>query len=406
MEKMDPNTEIKNYLENYMRKNATTTVVPRLKNGTMYPLHRDDAALLIDVPTCQLVAAGAMQQHVFDSDSGARWTYLNSLLTDKYAYFTPRIELNFEPATVLSRSYSDSGNVLSGAVRVDGSSILLGVGSSDGTAIADLVAGNHIRVEQGGSYAKGTIVSNTATNNNYHTIVIDDMPSSSVTFTDGEASTVIITPVGDAGSVTVRLSEGSTELGNRVKTFGADYTSQSNKPDLTLSTGLDENSRITRLSDDLTISIEPTGANIDVSNVKLIPEIRADGYRIIPSKRVPSFRPQEKSGSDLSTLKQGEIAVTFFEQRGNKDPYFGTVDSLFVFRVWADPLPDARKLWAVLDSALHDKNRVKFNNLNVYYSLRAAVPEMDFEDEVTYPDAFNFISAYNIAYWEYENERQ
>ena len=311
VEKLDPHIQIKNYLENHMRNNAAVSVVPRLKNGTAYPLSRNNAVPLIDSPDSQDVPDNGTQLYTFDSgDNGSRWGYLNSLLSDKNAYITPRVELNFAPSN-----------------------------------------------------------------------------------TD------------DSGTVTVRLFEGSTELGNRAKNFTDSYQSRSNGPDVTLSIIPGEDDpRLTELNDDLIISVSSDDADIDVSNVKLIPEIRADGYRINAAKRVPSFQPETSKPGEagLVDIDKGELAITFFEQGGIKNPYYETVTSIFVFRCWGKPVSDARKLWSVLDGALHDKNSVQFNNMDVYYSLRAELSELDVEDEITYPGAFDFISAYEIAYWEYQ----
>ena len=311
MEKLDPHIQIKSYLENHMRSNAAVSVVTRLKNGIAYPLSRSNAVPLIDESQTLNILDGRTGIYRFDSgNDGVRWGYLNSLLSDKNAYITPRVELNFAP-----------------------------------------------------------------------------------------------TNPGDTGTVTVRLSEGSTELGDRAKNFTDSYQSRSNGPDLTLSIiPTNENNRLNELNDDLIINIEPTGADIEVSNIKLIPEIRADGYRINAAKRVPSFQPEKSKLGELDSvdIDKGELAITFFEQGGVKNPYYETVTSIFVFRCWGKPVSDARKLWSVLDDALHDKNGVQFNNMGVYYSLRAELSELDVEDEITYPGAFDFISAYEIAYWEYQ----
>ena len=122
-----------------------------------------------------------------------RYNVLNMIR--KTMQFSPDGEVYFDldGKAEISRSYQSAGNVLSGAVRVAGNSILLGVGSSDGSLVADLVAGDHIRVEQGDNYVQGTVDSNTETNDDYHSIVIS-AASSNGTLADSATTTVAITP--------------------------------------------------------------------------------------------------------------------------------------------------------------------------------------------------------------------
>ena len=324
MEKMDPLSEIKDYLEGYMRKQdqadkTDSSVVDRLKNRTTYPLSRDDAVPLIDEPMEQTIAAGGNGEYKYPlmGNVGNSWSHLNALLANKTAYITPRVEINFVPEMA-----------------------------------------------------------------------------------------------GESGIVRLHLLHGTTSLANKSATFNSSYTTQFNtnsgdsRPDLILTaTPSTPSQRLGSLTNELNIRVEAVSSAIVVRNIKLIPEIRADGYRINANPRIQPYQPNRKENLNLELVKQGETQIIFFEYRGNKNPYYGAVNSLFVFRIYAHPLPDARKLWSILDCALHDKNRVKFSDLNVYYSLRSALPEMDLEAEELVKGASDFLSVYEIAYWEYENER-
>ena len=133
-------------------------------------------------------------------------------------------------------------------------------------------------------------------------------------------------------------------------------------------------------------------------------------FRIYPSKRVPAlgFRESQSGDASISAIEagrefetSGKLAISFFELRGEKDPYTGCAKTVFVFRCWGSPESDARALWALLDQALHNKFNEYWGDLFVYSSLRREMPELSLGDELRHLDAFNFFSAYDIVYWEY-----
>lgn len=163
---------------------------------------------------------------------------------------------------------------------------------------------------------------------------------------------------------------------------------------------LASDTELTKLNDNLYVELVTGAEAATVESVTVTPSIMADCYRIIASKRVSGYDPDQRDPPDRQ-YKLPNLAITFFEERGNKDPYHGIVQSIFVFRVWGKSLSEAHKLWRIMDMALHDQNNVLFDDMKIYHSLRAATPQMDFEQDINHPNTTDFVSAYDIAYSEY-----
>ena len=137
-------------------------------------------------------------------------------------------------------------------------------------------------------------------------------------------------------------------------------------------------------------------------------------YHIYAAKRVPGFSRDTVGSADsaITEFVTGEeasdssrLAISFFELRGEKDLYTGIAKTVYVFRCWGSPEPDARRLWMLLDRALHDYERVYFSDMYVYSSFRRDMPELDLSDEKKVYNAFNYYCAYDLMYWEYDERR-
>ena len=138
-----------------------------------------------------------------------------------------------------------------------------------------------------------------------------------------------------------------------------------------------------------------------------------EAFRVYGTKRVPAFEYGIVESADASINaiemgrhleESGKLAISFFELRGEKDPYTGCARTVFIFRCWGSPESDARALWMLLDQALHNKFNEYWGDLFVYSSVRRDMPELSLTDELVHLNAFNFMCAYDIVYWEYDDE--
>ena len=208
-------------------------------------------------------------------------------------------------------------------------------------------------------------------------------------FDNDDTATISATIDHDGGTVEVSDSDGSQGLGGDA--FGEDGDKVAK---IGFNIGSFDEFDYADPAFYVTIDIDsPTGLTLE--NITL--EFPIISYGLIVSKAV-TF--DKSPGGQMSGAEGGEMRITFYELRGDRNPYDDTVSSRFIFRCWGSPEEDNRDLWVLLDDALHDQNNAMFGDMLVYFCLRAEEPETELEEELRAPGAFNTSSAYHMMYWE------
>ena len=172
--------------------------------------------------------------------------------------------------------------------------------------------------------------------------------------------------------------------------------------------------------EDIKFSMSLSGSGGDPSGfsgltaIKPMVALGVETFRVYASKRIEAVNFTRESMGVASAIDaietgrhmetSGKLAISFFELRGEKDPYTGCATTVFVFRCWGSPESDARALWMLLDQALHNRYNEYWGDLLVYSSVRRDMPELSLGDELRHLDAFNFMCAYDVTYWEYDED--